>query len=80
VACRGVKLPGGATAIVCGPKPRYPRCRFCKVQDLYLACDATLLCDFVVAKTLGGADMTCDTPVCTHCARRVGDKDFCPKH
>jgi hypothetical protein len=79
--CSHVKLPDGTVALVRHGNRRFPRCRFCNVADLHQACDATLLCDFVLAKTLGGAEITCDTPVCPHCAKHVGpDKDFCPKH
>jgi hypothetical protein len=79
--CSMITLPDGTIAIVKHAKARFPRCRFCPVDHLHQACDATLLCDFVVGKTLAGAEITCDAPVCTHCAKHVGtDKDFCPKH
>ena len=81
MTCTPVKLPGGGSAIICGPKQRYPKCRFCPtLHDGTGANPATLLCDFPVAKTLGGDVITCDAQVCERCARRVGDKDFCPKH
>jgi hypothetical protein len=75
VHCSRLKLPNGATAIICGPKPRFPRCKFCHGSQ-----PATQLCDFEIGKTLGGDPLTCDENICVHCARRVGDKDFCPKH
>jgi hypothetical protein len=79
--CSTIKLPGGGFAIVRHAKGRFPRCTFCPAIHLRHANEATLLCDFVVGKTLGGAEITCDTPVCSHYAKHVGpDKDFCPKH
>jgi hypothetical protein len=79
MTCEVVKLPGGSTAIVCGRGgPRPPRCKFCPLP--YAAHKATLLCDFEIGRTLGGEPITCDAKICTGCARRVGDKDFCPKH
>lgn len=79
--CSRIKLPDGTVAIVKHAKRRFPRCSFCPVDDMRKACDATLLCDFVVGRTLGGAEITCDLPICAHCAKHVGpDKDFCPNH
>lgn len=78
--CSHIKLPDGTVAIVRHSAARHPRCKFCPVDDKRQACDATLLCDFVVGKTFGGEELTCSAPICTHCARRVGDKDICPKH
>lgn len=79
--CSWIKLPGGGVAIVKHGAARVPRCKFCTVlHDGSGAQPATQLCDFEVGRTLGGDPITCDTPVCVHCALRVGDKDFCPKH
>lgn len=86
--CSWIKLPGGGMAIVKHGAPRYPRCTFCPrrvaemgaFHDGSLIEKATLLCDFVVGRTLGGDPITCDEKICAKCARRVGDKDFCPKH
>jgi len=77
--CSHVKFPDGTTAIVKHGARRLPRCKFCpRSHD---AAPATLLCDAVIGKTLGGDPITCDAPVCAKCARHVGpDKDFCPKH
>lgn len=81
MTCSIVKLPGGGTAIVKHANARTPRCKFCKTDDHFEnSRPATLLCDFPVGFTLGGDPITCDAPICTHCALRVGDKDFCPKH
>jgi hypothetical protein len=74
VVCRGVKLPGGGSAIVCGPRGRTQKCAYC-------AKSSVALCDAVVGKTLGGADITCDRPLCKDHARHVEpDEDFCPNH
>jgi hypothetical protein len=87
--CSHIKLPDGTVAIVKHAKARNPRCKFCparlarvgRANDGSLESAATLLCDFEVGRTLGGDPITCDAPVCVHCAKRVGpDKDFCPKH
>jgi hypothetical protein len=81
--CSWIKLPDGTVAHVRHAKARAPKCKFCLqsgVSPRY-AGEATLLCDFVVGKTLGGAEITCDARMCSFCARRVGpDRDFCPKH
>ena len=74
MTCSVIKLPGGGTAIVGHSPTRPPNCKFCKQHP------ATQLCDFEVAETLGGDPMTCDAKMCVQCARRVGEKDFCPNH
>ncbi len=69
MACRGIKLPNGGAAIVCGPRKRRRNCDRCGAK-------ATLLCDW---KTDAGK--TCDRPICTACAEEVGpDKHLCPDH
>jgi hypothetical protein len=73
--CSHVKLPDGSVAIVKHAKRRLPRCKFCNGMR-----EAALLCDFEIGRSLGGDVFTCDAPVCVPCARRVGEKDFCPKH
>jgi hypothetical protein len=84
--CSVIKLPGGGAAIVKHAAGRAPRCKFCLerlrevLQDGVLENPATLLCDFEIGRTLGGDPITCDAKVCVRCARRVGEKDFCPKH
>jgi hypothetical protein len=75
MTCSIVKLPGGGTAIVKHSPARFSRCKFCEGRGA-----ATLLCDFVITKTLGGDQITCDAKVCEVCARREGGKDFCPNH
>jgi hypothetical protein len=72
--CSHIRFPDGTVAILKHAKTRFPLCKFCG------NCEATLLCDFIVATTHGGAPMTCDRPICVHCARSVGEKDFCPRH
>lgn len=83
MTCSIVKLPDGTVAIVKHAKARVPRCRFCLdagASPRY-AGEATLACDFVLGKTIGGAPITCDARMCSFCARHVApDKDFCPKH
>lgn len=77
MTCTGVKLPGGQTAIVCGPRPKRKKC----------GCGrwSTLLCDWKVVRPSGAG--TCDAPLCDRCAthpvrngRTDFDKDLCPKH
>jgi hypothetical protein len=65
---------GGAHAIICGRRVKASRCGFCQRTS-------TKLCDAIVGKTLGGAELTCDEPICDGHARPVApNKDFCPKH
>ncbi len=72
--CLHVKLPGGASAIVCGAGLRAPRrrCRFCGAP-------APLLCDWKLEAI--GTVHTCDHPICAKCAFEAGpDKHLCPAH
>lgn len=67
MGCQTVSLPGGASAIVCGPNRR-------------CACGskATLLCDWKVPTKKSG---TCDAPICAACALQPArGKDLCSKH
>lgn len=67
MTCERVTMPGGVTAIVCGPRRR-------------CACGrrATLLCDWKVPTKKSG---TCDAPVCVDCAvSPAAGKDLCRKH
>jgi len=73
--CSTIKLPGGGVAFVKHGATRFPRCKWCNGARA-----ATQLCDKVISKTLGGAEITCDEKVCVQCAQRVDGKDFCPKH
>lgn len=67
MACEHVSLPGGGTAIVCGPRNR-KRCTSC-------AGPASLLCDWKVGEG------TCDQPICARCTTSPApDKDLCPSH
>jgi hypothetical protein len=81
--CSRIKMPDGGFAIVKHAAARAPRCKFCPTRFRWdgITRPATLLCDAIIGKTLGGDPITCDSPICVHCAKRVGpDKDFCPKH
>jgi len=74
-----IKLPSGGTALIYGSAPRAPRCKFCVFQ--YAAGTATLRCDAIVGRTLGGSPITCDRPVCASCAKEIGpNKHLCPAH
>jgi hypothetical protein len=67
--CNFVKLPGGATAIVCGRGKKQRHCAYCGGP-------ANLLCDW---KLPGGK--TCDLPICSRCSTHEGaDKDYCKIH
>lgn len=69
MACKGVTMPNGGSAIICG-LPRPKRC----------ACGrpAGLLCDWKVPAKRSG---TCDAPICDRCTSSPApDKDLCPKH
>jgi hypothetical protein len=67
MVCHHVHLPGGATAIVCGPKQN-ARCSRCRAPGI-------LLCDFPVAD-----GKTCDKPMCPKHAVEVGpDRHYCPE-
>lgn len=77
--CDILKLPGGATAIVCRGRSRTKpkKCGSCGNP-------ATLLCDFAgvrrddFGKTVEG---TCDAPICARHATEIGpDRHLCWKH
>lgn len=66
-----VKLPGGATAIVC-TRERVKPCVTCGRAS-------SLLCDYPV--TRNGKPGTCDRAICRQHSERVGeDKDYCLAH
>jgi hypothetical protein len=72
--CSRIKLPDGTVAIVKHAKGWAPRCRFCPERSIRL-------CDFALARTLAGAEITCDAPVCGSCSVTVGqDRHYCVKH
>lgn len=71
MTCDTVKLPDGATAIVCSRGRRKERC-----QEPGCTGRADYLCDF----DLGGKEGTCDKKLCKAHRNRVGRKDFCPFH
>jgi len=65
--CQTVILPGGGTAIVCGPTRR------CKCGRR-----GTLECDWKVPSKKSG---TCDAPICSSCTTSPAPgKDLCAKH
>lgn len=67
MTCQHVTVPGGYSAIVCGPTRR------CKCGR-----KATLLCDWKVPSRKSG---TCDKAICDQCAVSVApEKDLCPDH
>lgn len=67
--CTPVRLPNGAGAILCGPKPRARRCRFCPRNAPWL-CDGP-----------GPSGRTCDAPMCgVHRTAAGPDRDLCPDH
>jgi len=70
--CEVIKIPGGATAIVCsrGSRPRPVPCHYCGKPT-------TILCDF----TGPIAKKTCDRPICENHRDKVGpDLDHCRLH
>jgi hypothetical protein len=72
MVCSVVKLPNGASAIVCGPRPRSKPCSHpgCGVRH------ASKLCDWPI-----GGGKTCDKPLCEAHAVHVGpDTDYCRGH
>lgn len=74
--CETRKLPGGQTAIVCGPRRRPKKCGWC-------AKPSTKLCDFLLPKGYvpGGGIPTCDKPMCDdHADHRGPNLDYCPAH
>lgn len=72
MVCTVVTLPGGQTAIVCGPRPKPKKC------GCGSGWPATLLCDW---KTPDGPVPTCDAPICRRCTHvPAPDKDLCPTH
>jgi hypothetical protein len=70
--CIPIQMPGGATAIVCTGRRGRRRCSACKNAW------ASLECDFPTPSRKSG---TCDKPLCTDCAIKMGeDLDYCPHH
>lgn len=77
MACEHVTLPGGGTAIICGSKRHFQKCR-CGNR-------ATLLCDWKIPgadePSLVKVSGTCDAPLCPRCTSSPApEKDLCPKH
>lgn len=75
MAGRVISLPGGGTAIVCGPRSRR------RAPCSYPGCSAehTRLCDFAVRRGLQRA--TCDKKLCDLHAAHVGaNRDYCLCH
>jgi hypothetical protein len=77
--CRTIHLPGGAMAIVCGPRVRQPaprRCVVCNVPDTLAS---MRLCD--APREGGKPGQTCNAPVCLDHAQHIDpDIDYCPVH
>ncbi len=69
MACEVVRLPGGQTAIVCGPRKRIRPCAYCSAPGV-------VLCDHEI-----GPGKTCDVPMCRAHAKHVEpDRDYCRLH
>lgn len=66
---------GKVRGIICSRSPvQLPPCHRCGRP-------ATRLCDFRLPAPAGGAERTCDRPLCPACTRRVGrDTDYCDEH
>lgn len=70
MTCEHVSLPGGGTAIVCGPRRRRSKCACGRPADQ--------LCDWKVPGKKSG---TCDAPVCSRCTTSPAPgKDLCKIH
>lgn len=71
MTCEFVPMPGGGTAIVCGPRRKHDKCG-CGRR-------ATLLCDWKMETVHSSG--TCSKPICTRCTTSPApDKDLCPAH
>ena len=79
--CEVVEIPGDkpgqkVKAIICRSGLIARRCAYCTRA-------ATQLCDFVMGKTIGGTELTCDRPLCkahAYSKRKEKGKDFYSKH
>ena len=77
MSCQPVRLSGGRTALVCGPRVRRPlrRCIVCYVPETMASIK---LCDAPVS---GKPGQTCNAVVCVDHAFHVEpDTDWCPQH
>lgn len=72
--CERVKTTEGIMLVCRAGERRKPKCFDCKSRT------ASKLCDFAVAKTLGGKDITCDRAICDAHVTTIGDKDYCWEH
>ncbi len=74
MGCEHVTLPGGGTAIICGPRQPHQKCP-CGRR-------ATLLCDWKMAEPITfRKSQTCDKPLCDRCTSSPAPgKDLCSKH
>lgn len=79
MACRVISLPGGATAIVCGPRGRGAQSCNCGS-----GLPANKLCDFELPRLRyrrQSGSKTCDRKICAKCATHVEpDTDYCREH
>lgn len=72
--CEHIRMHDGTVMIVRYAKRRAKRCGFCNGK-------ATRECDYELGRTLDGRPITCDAPICSACARPIGEeKDLCPRH
>lgn len=72
--CERVKTTKGMMIVCRAGDRRKPRCHDCK------SATAEKLCDFVIAKTIGGGEITCDRALCIVHTTMIGDKDYCYEH
>ena len=77
MACERIKMPGGGSAIICGPRARARTCSVCKRKT-----ENFRLCDFRLSHPSQVTHVrTCDAVLCTSCAvHREPDYDYCPLH
>lgn len=73
MTCTFISIPGGGTAIICGPKPRRRKCSVC--GDM-VGHASQRECDWKM-----GAGATCDRLICSACTSvPAPGKDLCPTH
>lgn len=71
MSCETVRMPGGGTAIVCGPRRRQPRCQMPGCTR-----PGARQCDYPVAP-----GKICDRYLCAeHAVPQGRNRDYCPDH